>query len=217
MTVGKGRRWGWIVLGVLALIAAGGIVGFRVAVEALKDRVIDTLGPESEIAELRVGWSSLDVEGLRIAGPKGWPTSDALRAERVSIVPSLRGVLSGQPRVQSITAIRPYLSALRTRDGQLQVLPTLLAGPHDDAATARKVTIDRITLQGGVLDLFDASVAQPPLEIHLDYLDYRNERGRYVEAFLEHLIDWDFVAANLEAEPPRAIPLTQHASEMQGI
>jgi superoxide dismutase len=49
---------------------------------------------------------------------------------------------------------------------------------------------------------------------HAYYLDYRNERGRYVEAFLEHLIDWDFVAANLEAEPPRAIPLAQHASEL---
>ena len=171
MTVGKGRRWGWIVLGVLALFVAGGIVGFRVAVEALKDRVIDALGPESEIAEIRVGWSSLDVEGLRITSPKGWPTSEALRAERVTIVPSLRGVLSGQLRVQSITVLEPYLSALRTRDGQLHVLPSLLAGPQGDAAATREVTIDRITLQGGVLDLFDASVAQPPLEIHLEQVE----------------------------------------------
>jgi Fe-Mn family superoxide dismutase len=50
---------------------------------------------------------------------------------------------------------------------------------------------------------------------HAYYLDYRNERKRYVEAFLEHLIDWDFVAANLEAEPPRTITLAQHASEVQ--
>jgi hypothetical protein len=171
MTVGKGRRWGWIVLGVLALFVAGGIVGFRMAVEALKDRVIDALGPESEIAEIRVGWSSLDVEGLRITSPKGWPTSEALRAERVTIVPSLRGVLSGQLRVQSITVLEPYLSALRTRDGQLHVLPSLLAGPPGDAAAAREVTIERITLQGGVLDLFDASVAQPPLEIHLEQVE----------------------------------------------
>lgn len=32
---------------------------------------------------------------------------------------------------------------------------------------------------------------------HAYYLDYQNERGRYVEAFLDHLINWDFVAANL--------------------
>ena len=33
----------------------------------------------------------------------------------------------------------------------------------------------------------------------------------------EHLIDWDFAAANFEAEPPRAVTLAQHASEAQGL
>jgi hypothetical protein len=180
MTVRKGRRWGWIVAGVLALLVAGGIVGFRVAIGAVRDWVIDTLGPESEIAELRVGWSSVEVEGVRIPGAKGWPASDELRAERVIIVPSLRGVLSGQLRVRSITVIEPYLSALRTQDGQLQVLPSLLLEPKgaespaassSPAAAARSVTIDRITLRDGVLDLFDATVAQPPLEIHLEQVE----------------------------------------------
>lgn len=39
---------------------------------------------------------------------------------------------------------------------------------------------------------------------HAYYLDFHNDRKRYVEAFLDHLIDWDFVAANLKADPPRA-------------
>jgi Fe-Mn family superoxide dismutase len=34
---------------------------------------------------------------------------------------------------------------------------------------------------------------------HAYYLDYRSERDRYVRAFLEHLLNWDFVAENLEA------------------
>jgi len=53
---------------------------------------------------------------------------------------------------------------------------------------------------------------------HAYYLDYRNERKRYVEAFLAHLIDWDFVAANFEAEPPRArpLPLELHSLEALG-
>ncbi len=171
MTVGTGRRWRWIVSGVLALLVAGVIVGFRVTAFVLRNRVIDALGPESEIAAIRVGWSSVDVEGLRITGAKGWPASDALRAERVTIVPSLRGVLSGQLRVRSITVSKPYLSMLRTRDGELQVLPRLLAGPSSPAPTARSVTIDRITLRDGVLDLFDASVSQPPLEIRLEQVE----------------------------------------------
>ena len=32
---------------------------------------------------------------------------------------------------------------------------------------------------------------------HAYYIDYRNARGGYVDAFLEHLINWDFVAGNM--------------------
>jgi superoxide dismutase, Fe-Mn family len=37
---------------------------------------------------------------------------------------------------------------------------------------------------------------------HAYYLDYRNERARYVEMFLDHLLNWDFVATNLTLAPP---------------
>lgn len=32
---------------------------------------------------------------------------------------------------------------------------------------------------------------------HAYYLDYRNERPKYIAAYLEHLINWEFVRANL--------------------
>jgi Fe-Mn family superoxide dismutase len=51
---------------------------------------------------------------------------------------------------------------------------------------------------------------------HAYYLDYRNERRRYVEAFLEHLIDWNFVAANFETQPPRAAALASRVCEVRG-
>lgn len=173
MTLGRRRRWLWVVLGSLALLAACGVFAFRVAVGVLRDRVIEGLGPESEVAEVRVGWSSLELAGLRVPAPDGWPARDALRAERVTIVPRLRGALSGELRVRSITVSKPYLSTLRRRDGRLRVLPGLLGAaqeaepPASPAAAARTVTIDRITLEDGVLELFDASVATPPFEIHL--------------------------------------------------
>ena len=32
---------------------------------------------------------------------------------------------------------------------------------------------------------------------HAYYLDYKNQRGKYIEAFLDHLVNWDFAANNL--------------------
>ena len=31
---------------------------------------------------------------------------------------------------------------------------------------------------------------------HAYYVDYRNERARYIDAFLDHLVNWEFAAAN---------------------
>jgi Domain of Unknown Function (DUF748) len=171
----RGKRWGLIALVVLVVLITGGLVGFRVAVGLLKDKVVTALGPDSEIKDIRVGWYSVDVGELRIKGPRGWPAADTLRAERVVIVPSLRSVLSRQIGIESITIVRPYLSALRTKDGQLQVVPSLLAGTagksEPGASSApdapRTVTVGRITLRDGVLEFFDATVTQPPLKIRL--------------------------------------------------
>ena len=35
---------------------------------------------------------------------------------------------------------------------------------------------------------------------HAYYLDYQNERDRYVDTFLDHLINWEFAASNFGAE-----------------
>jgi uncharacterized protein involved in outer membrane biogenesis len=120
------------------------------------------------------------VEGLRIKGPSGWPEADVLQAERVSVVPSLRSLFSRQYRVRSITIVKPYLSALRTKEGKFLVLPGLLTGAAIEgqadtlsitAAASPAVTIGRITLKDGVVELYDATVAQPPLKIRLEQIE----------------------------------------------
>jgi Fe-Mn family superoxide dismutase len=46
------------------------------------------------------------------------------------------------------------------------------------------------------------TAAQPLLTLdvweHAYYLDYQHERGKYIEAFIDHLIDWRFVQQNLD-------------------
>jgi Fe-Mn family superoxide dismutase len=40
---------------------------------------------------------------------------------------------------------------------------------------------------------------------HAYYLDYQNQRAKFVEAFVDHLIDWRKVAERLDSEPARAL------------
>jgi hypothetical protein len=80
MAWGRARTWG-IVAFVTAVLLIGGVVGFRITVGILRDKVVKTLGPGGEIAALRVGWSTVEVEGLRIPAGPG-------RHERVGRSPS---------------------------------------------------------------------------------------------------------------------------------
>jgi hypothetical protein len=175
MASGRGRLFVLIALA-LVILVAGGIVGFRIAVGILKDRVVEALGPDSEIKDIRVRWTGVDVEGLRIKGDAGWPASDTLRADRVTLVPNLAGIFSGNYRIHSITVMNPYLSVYRTRAGKVRVVPSLsekkkTAGhPSEKVSAPTVLTIGHITLQNGVMDLYDASVAKPALKIRLEQI-----------------------------------------------
>ena len=81
----KRKKWGWIILAVVLVLVVGGAVGYRIAVGILKGKVVEALGPGSEIQDIQVGWSGVVVRGLRIKGSQGWPAQDALRADGVDL------------------------------------------------------------------------------------------------------------------------------------
>ena len=65
-------------------------------------------------------------------------------------------------------------------------------------------------LEGGELKIVSTPNAETPLAKgqkalltvdvweHAYYLDYQNRRPDFVQAFLDHLVNWDFVAENLK-------------------
>jgi hypothetical protein len=71
MASGRVRKWGLIALVVLLVLIVGGIVGFRVGIGILRGKVVEALGPDSEIGEIRVGWLSVEAAGQAPKGARG--------------------------------------------------------------------------------------------------------------------------------------------------
>jgi hypothetical protein len=168
----KIKRWAVILAGAIAVTGLAATVGLHFATKALKSQVEQALGPESEVGEIVAGWSTIEVRRVRIRGPRGWPAADTLRAQRIVIAPDLRSLVSGQIRIGRIDIDQAYLSVLRTRDGRLRLLPSLLEKPKQagSTSTAPAVSIDAIKLSDGVLEFFDATVRRPAHKIRLEQL-----------------------------------------------
>jgi hypothetical protein len=162
-----------------AVLAAAAMLGLHFAAKELKHQVQQALGEESTVGEIVLGWSTIELHDVRIRAPQGWPATDALRAQRVVIVPDLAGLISAKVRVHRITVEAAYLSVLRARNGRLRLLPSLLETPArktaDSGSSITPVAIGLIELRGGVLEFFDATVRQPAHKLRLEQLQARVE------------------------------------------
>jgi hypothetical protein len=170
------KRWHVVATTVIVILGAAFLFGYRAGVRLLQDRIVDALGPGSRLTGLKVNWFSIELLGVTIDAPKGWPAMHTLEAERVVIFPDLRSLLSDQIRISSIVMEKPYLSMLRT-SGKLLMVPSLTEKdrnrdePAAGSDSARAVTISTIKLTDGSLDLYDATVQRPPLKNHIEQID----------------------------------------------
>lgn len=186
----RARRW-ILILGITgAALFIAAFAAFQFAIHTLKGQVEKALGPNGEVAEIRVGLTGLEVIGIRIhssrapesAGrSKAWPAEDQLRAERILIVPAIRDLLSARVVLHTMRIEGAYISMLRARDGRMHVLPDLLDPPPPAAATGKKgeqgqgsgvpVSIGQVELVNGVIEFFDATIRQPPLKLRLEQIN----------------------------------------------
>lgn len=163
------RRWAFVAI--LAVVAAAGLgaVGTHLAAKALRTQVEKALGPESEVGEMRLHWDRVEIRNLRLKAPAGWPAGDTLRARRIIVEPDLWGLLSARIHVRRIEVESPDLSLLRTKEGKLRLVPSLVEKPA--GAPSPEVTIDRIDIEDAAVDFFDATIAQPPHRLRLEQIE----------------------------------------------
>jgi len=167
------KRWQAIAIVLIAVLAIGVLAGYHVGVRLLQDKVVDALGPGSRLTELKVNWFSIELLGLSIDAPKGWPAARTFEAERVTIVPDLRTLFTDKVGISSIVIEKPYLSVLRV-PGKLVLVPSLMEQDEkqrDGRASrdgSRSVLISTIKLKDGNLDLYDTTVSRPPLKTRIE-------------------------------------------------
>jgi hypothetical protein len=166
------KRWQVTALALVSLVVVGVIAGYRLGTQLLRGQILEALGPSSRLTALRVNCFSVELLGLSIAGPKGWPALHTLEAERVVIVPDLRSLLSERIRISSVTVDKPYVSILRV-PGKLVMVPSLTAPletkRRNDAG--RAVVISKIELNNGAVELYDATVSRPPLKTRIEAIE----------------------------------------------
>ena len=179
-----------VVLAVVLLVAAA----LHAAARQLRSEVEGALGPRASVRAIYLGWTSIEVVDLRIKAAAGWPAEDELRARRVRVVPSLRSLFGGPWQIASVRVEGGYLSALRTRDGRMRLLPALLDQPRAEQPSAERagpaaefvLRIDKVELDDATLAFFDGSVRQPALPLRIDKLDA--DAGPLVLPALDHPI-----------------------------
>lgn len=193
------RRWPLILGGILITLLVLGFAAFQLAIHLLKGQIVTALGPQGEVRELKVGLAGVEILGVRLPAEKaegkggkgGWPADDLLRAERIFIVPSISDLLGARVVLHSIRVEGAYLSMLRTREGKVRVLPSLVeAKPAADKkqdtkepeqSAAPQVSIGKIELVDSAVEFFDATVRQPALKIRLEQINARVEKLKLPE------------------------------------
>lgn len=176
-----------IVITLFTALIVGGFAAWQFAIRSLKSQVEQALGPQGEVREIRVGLTGIEILDIRIRSQKnsGWPSEDELRAKRIVVTPDLLDLLTARLSINSIRIEDAYIAMLRTRSGQMKVIPSLLetktgpegkpvstpAGTPGNSKPDTQISIGKILLTGGIIEFYDASIRSTPVKVRLEQID----------------------------------------------
>ena len=177
-----------LILAIIAIVIAGGFATWRFGIRTLKSQIEQALGPNGEVQEINVGLTGIDIVDIRIRAPKNgnWPSEDELRAKRIHIRPDILDLLTAKVSIASIDIEGAYVAMLRTKSGQMKIIPSLLGAPAAQTGNATKsgkteeaekpgtpIRISEITLTDGTIEFYDASVRATPVKLRLENIKAR--------------------------------------------
>ncbi|HEY3597055.1 MAG TPA: DUF748 domain-containing protein [Paraburkholderia sp.] len=176
MTMSVRKRVILIVAGIVAVLIVVAFAGLYFVQREVKARVIDALGPLGSAERIDVGFTSIRLTNVRLIAPKDWPTSDALRAESITLIPDVREMLAHRVHVREIVVSNFNLAVLRQPDGTIQLLPNLRAAinrPQAGASSAvanrpplpAEKLVDHVRFEHGTFDFYDEMVSRPAYKV----------------------------------------------------
>ena len=182
------RHWTLIIVSTFIVLLIAGFAAFQFAIHSLKGQIEKSLVPQSEVKEIKVGLTGVEIIGVRVRAPKNpdkygpWPAEDKLRAERILITPSILDLLTAKMVLSTLRVEGAYISMLRAKDGRMHVLPGLLESPTPAASESGKISangassmptisIGKIELVNATIEFFDATIRQPPHKLRLEQIN----------------------------------------------
>ncbi|SAL78499.1 hypothetical protein AWB71_05697 [Caballeronia peredens] len=175
MAGSSARRGALWAIGIVVALVVVAIGGWLFVVHQMKERIIETLGPNGSFEEIDVGFGHVTLSRVRLRGPKDWPASDAMRAERIVMDVDMRSLVSRPIHLRSVSVDNYYLSIVRSADGRVRILPGLKEAAREadakpgtssaDEHAREEKLIDRISFERGSMEFFDGSVQNPPYRV----------------------------------------------------
>ncbi|RQH02982.1 DUF748 domain-containing protein [Paraburkholderia dinghuensis] len=173
-------RTGLIVAIVAAVLVLGGLGGLYAIQREIKQRVAEALAPIGSASRIDISFwlTSVELRDVHLKAPHGWPTTDSLRAGRITVTTDPRAFLQHRIHIRDVTVHDFVMVVVRNADGSIQILPNLRdavasAAPAPVADTSshpglpRENVIDRVAFENGSFEFYDRSVSDPPHRVTL--------------------------------------------------